>query len=245
MVQNAYNANKGKRPNSNGLNRPNSPVMAIMSKQEINPEYLSEHILCTQMPSLMNNPGNHYFKKLIEEYLTEPKKGRVEKIYDFLKTQGINFVAQNPLTQKWYISDKATAFEKISSALQNYESAGDDISTTSTVSAEIVDSDTEALEQVQIKNISQIPVQIEAEKLLRSAKNKREKKWYEQFIALCEYKKEHKNCKVPRIFLYNKLANWVKVQREEYKVYQKGEHSCMTPERIAMLDQLGFHWSRA
>lgn len=55
---------------------------------------------------------------------------------------------------------------------------------------------------------------------------------------------ENGNCIVPRGYpLDPRLANWVATQRKEYKLLQDGKQSNMTPERIGLLEDLGFAWN--
>jgi ferredoxin-thioredoxin reductase catalytic subunit len=62
--------------------------------------------------------------------------------------------------------------------------------------------------------------------------------WQEMFEALIEYKKEHGDCNVPARLLKNKqLANWVTVQRKNYKKGQIDE------DRIRLLEVIGFVWN--
>jgi len=62
--------------------------------------------------------------------------------------------------------------------------------------------------------------------------------WQEMFEALIEYKKEHGDCNVPARLLKNKqLANWVTVQRKNYKKGQIDE------DKIKRLDDIGFVWN--
>ena len=62
--------------------------------------------------------------------------------------------------------------------------------------------------------------------------------WYEKYLLLKEYKKEHGNCLAPARFVYNdvKLGQWVKDQR---RLYKKGT---LSTNRREMLDALGFSW---
>ena len=43
----------------------------------------------------------------------------------------------------------------------------------------------------------------------------------------------------------DKLRRWMADQRAEYKLYQKGEKSSMTEEKIARLQRIGFDWDTA
>ena len=62
--------------------------------------------------------------------------------------------------------------------------------------------------------------------------------WYEKYLLLEQYKKEHGNCIVPHLFVYDdvKLGHWVHEQRKSYK---KGT---LSTNRREMLDALGFSW---
>ena len=67
--------------------------------------------------------------------------------------------------------------------------------------------------------------------------------WDERYEELRDYRVEHGHCTVP--FSYSQkplLASWVKRQRYQYKCKMRGEHSHLTDERQAMLDDLGFVW---
>jgi len=62
--------------------------------------------------------------------------------------------------------------------------------------------------------------------------------WYEKYLLLEQYKKEHGNCLVPLSFTYGeiRLGIWVSAQRQFYK---KGK---LSANRREMLDELGFSW---
>ena len=62
--------------------------------------------------------------------------------------------------------------------------------------------------------------------------------WYEKYLLLEEYKKEHGNCFVPQSYCIGeaKLGVWVNNQRDLYK---KGK---LSSSRREMLDALGFSW---
>ena len=40
-----------------------------------------------------------------------------------------------------------------------------------------------------------------------------------------------------------KLGQWIKCQRYQMKLFQKGSPSCLTRDRIRQLDSIGFTWS--
>ena len=62
--------------------------------------------------------------------------------------------------------------------------------------------------------------------------------WYEKYLLLKEYKKEHGNCLVPSSFVYGgvNLGHWVAHQR---RFYNKGK---LSQNRREMVDALGFSW---
>jgi hypothetical protein len=67
--------------------------------------------------------------------------------------------------------------------------------------------------------------------------------WDERYEELRHYKVEHGNCNVPFSYTENPLlAKWVKRQRYQYKCRMRGEHSHLTDDRQAMLDEIGFVW---
>merc|ERR1719245_140685 len=61
---------------------------------------------------------------------------------------------------------------------------------------------------------------------------------------LKKFKEDHGNCDVPRSGYHQaRLSNWVRKQRRQYALQQKGEQSNLTHEKIAELDALGFIWT--
>jgi hypothetical protein len=68
--------------------------------------------------------------------------------------------------------------------------------------------------------------------------------WDSRFNELLEYKKKFGDCKVPQHYKDNKaLGKWVAKQREQYKLYKRGEHSFLTADRLEKLQGIGFVWS--
>jgi hypothetical protein len=62
--------------------------------------------------------------------------------------------------------------------------------------------------------------------------------WEEHFSELADYHKTHGHCVVPSFYSENtKLGNWVKTQRQQYKI------SAMTLSRIQKLESMGFEWN--
>eukprot|EP00550_Attheya_septentrionalis_P001317 CAMPEP_0198286796 /NCGR_PEP_ID=MMETSP1449-20131203/5767_1 /TAXON_ID=420275 /ORGANISM="Attheya septentrionalis, Strain CCMP2084" /LENGTH=300 /DNA_ID=CAMNT_0043984603 /DNA_START=342 /DNA_END=1244 /DNA_ORIENTATION=- len=67
--------------------------------------------------------------------------------------------------------------------------------------------------------------------------------WLERLKELREYKERHGDCLVPKRYAPNQtLGNWVNKQRQLYRKYQKGESSSMSPERVWVLEEMGFVW---
>lgn len=68
-------------------------------------------------------------------------------------------------------------------------------------------------------------------------------KWMARFLELAEFKKKYGHTKVPHNFPDSpKLAEWQKFQRQQRKLFIKGKHSQLTPERVVMLEKIGFVW---
>jgi hypothetical protein len=69
-------------------------------------------------------------------------------------------------------------------------------------------------------------------------------KWDNQFRLLQQYKSVKGNCDVPRSHKVGgvTLGIWVDTQRHQYKLFQKGQHSQLTDERIQQLNSLDFAW---
>lgn len=68
-------------------------------------------------------------------------------------------------------------------------------------------------------------------------------KWRNRWNELMAYYVEQGHGNVPHNYLTNpELANWVKNQRRQYKLFQEGKQSHMTHERIDALNSLGFAW---
>jgi Helicase associated domain len=68
-------------------------------------------------------------------------------------------------------------------------------------------------------------------------------KWMEHWYMLKAFKEKNGNCQVPTLFGDNpKLGRWTHTQRHQRRLLDSGRKSCMTTERIELLDQLGFTW---
>jgi Helicase associated domain len=67
--------------------------------------------------------------------------------------------------------------------------------------------------------------------------------WEERLQDLLHFKSTHGHCVVPSNYEPNpQLAVWTKRQRRQFKMYQEGSASSMTPDRIAKLEKVGFVW---
>lgn len=66
--------------------------------------------------------------------------------------------------------------------------------------------------------------------------------WREKLYCLTVFRKEAGNCNVPSNYKDKKLATWVKCQRRQYKLYCDGKPSAMNPDRIKVLETIGFEW---
>ncbi|KAK1743759.1 helicase-associated domain-containing protein [Skeletonema marinoi] len=69
-----------------------------------------------------------------------------------------------------------------------------------------------------------------------------DEKWNTRYDDLIEYKRVNGHCNVPYDYQANKLANWVKKQRAEYKKFFADNKTSMTQDKITRLDSLGFQW---
>jgi len=68
-------------------------------------------------------------------------------------------------------------------------------------------------------------------------------KWHEHFQDLVDFKKIHNHTLVPHTFPINPaLGRWVKRQRYQHKQLQQGKESTMIPERLELLESIGFVW---
>ncbi|GAX27788.1 hypothetical protein FisN_13Hh106 [Fistulifera solaris] len=66
--------------------------------------------------------------------------------------------------------------------------------------------------------------------------------WREKLYGLTVFRQEIGNCNVPSNYKDKKLATWVKCQRRQYKLYCDGKPSAMNPDRIKVLESVGFEW---
>jgi len=70
--------------------------------------------------------------------------------------------------------------------------------------------------------------------------------WMQRLEDLKAFKEQHGHCFVPRKYPENQaLSYWVERQRQDYRNIGRGKPSKMAGERIAILEQVGFHWNGA
>ena len=68
--------------------------------------------------------------------------------------------------------------------------------------------------------------------------------WDDQHKALCAYRRQFGNCRVPARFGSDpKLGRWVMTQRRQFTLLMQGLPSALTAERILKLEDIGFTWS--
>mmetsp|Transcript_2870 Transcript_2870/g.6166 ORF Transcript_2870/g.6166 Transcript_2870/m.6166 type:complete len:361 (+) Transcript_2870:1-1083(+) len=71
----------------------------------------------------------------------------------------------------------------------------------------------------------------------------REARWIDRYNELVQFQKDHGHCRVPHGYTKNrKLAWWVMNQRAQFSHLKAGKKTWLTPERIQMLDDIGFVW---
>jgi len=64
-----------------------------------------------------------------------------------------------------------------------------------------------------------------------------------KIVDLAEFQERYGDCLVPKRFPENQpLSNFVDKQRRLYRAYLRNETSSLTPERIEMLNKIGFVW---
>jgi hypothetical protein len=73
--------------------------------------------------------------------------------------------------------------------------------------------------------------------------------WMERINELQDYAEKFGSCDISTGYQNSyspkspKLASWVKCQRRQYKMYEEGKPSNMTPQRISALENIaGFEW---
>lgn len=70
------------------------------------------------------------------------------------------------------------------------------------------------------------------------------KTWDERLEELKAFKEIHGHANVPTISKENpSLGHWVHDQRKQYRLFQENKQTAMTPERIRLLEDVGFKWA--
>jgi hypothetical protein len=68
-------------------------------------------------------------------------------------------------------------------------------------------------------------------------------KWMQRLNELRQYKEQFGDCLVPRNYeAAPGLGSWIHNQRTQYKLFKAGIHSRITPERVELLESVGFVW---
>jgi hypothetical protein len=67
--------------------------------------------------------------------------------------------------------------------------------------------------------------------------------WSERLGQLCAFQVQFGHCRVPAKYSANpKLGEWVRYQRNLYRLYHEEKPTSMTAERFQQLDAIGFDW---
>ena len=75
------------------------------------------------------------------------------------------------------------------------------------------------------------------------AKRKGMTTWNTKYEEMLSYRRKHGDCLVPTKYLKNlALGRWVSTQREQYRLLKEGKPTKMTPDKIALLESVGFVW---
>jgi hypothetical protein len=77
----------------------------------------------------------------------------------------------------------------------------------------------------------------------RRVRKYKEDQWNIRYEELLQFRKEEGHVMVPHSYPKNqKLAQWVKRQRYQYRLKQTGKHCTLSPAREHMLNEAGFVW---
>lgn len=72
---------------------------------------------------------------------------------------------------------------------------------------------------------------------------KHDEKWNEMFYKLQDFRQVHNHCLIPQKYPQDvKLGRWVHYQRVEFGLYTNRGQGKITPERIDLLEKVGFEW---
>ncbi len=69
----------------------------------------------------------------------------------------------------------------------------------------------------------------------------RDDKWAINYEKLVKYKEEHGTTQVPtKNYPDKNFAHWIATQRYDYKMFKENKKTCLTPERLGLLREVGF-----
>jgi len=72
----------------------------------------------------------------------------------------------------------------------------------------------------------------------------KEGRWMMRYEDLKRFRKEHGHCRVPHGYTeHRKLSWWVMNQRAQYQLLKQGKKTWLTPERVELLNGIGFEWN--
>jgi hypothetical protein len=91
--------------------------------------------------------------------------------------------------------------------------------------------------------LSSSPIAVEDSKSSSKFRRYQDDQWNERFQELLDFKQATGHCLVHHEFEPSqKLAQWVKRQRDQFKLKQSGKHSTLTDSRQMELEDSGFVW---
>jgi len=103
-----------------------------------------------------------------------------------------------------------------------------------------------------MKEVREIKHQQHVDEISRKKTKSSEELWNLRYAELLRFKKEYHHCCVPKSHQmpgsespYKKLSRWVRGQRQNYAFLKDGKPNCLTPERMHLLDSVGFKWNMA
>mmetsp|Transcript_5649 Transcript_5649/g.13316 ORF Transcript_5649/g.13316 Transcript_5649/m.13316 type:complete len:384 (+) Transcript_5649:55-1206(+) len=118
------------------------------------------------------------------------------------------------------------------------------VSTESSLSASSPSSKLDVQPVSNVSNAEQQDDDLDSQPPAAKRAKHKDVRWLSNLEQLKEYKEKHGDCVVPRGFSGNpKLASWVAEQRKQRKLLIDGKQSSMIPDRIRLLDEIGFVWN--
>lgn len=67
--------------------------------------------------------------------------------------------------------------------------------------------------------------------------------WHERYQSLEVFQLTYGHANVPSNFQDSSLSNWIKNQRKQYRSHAIGSKTTMDPERVGLLNAIGFNWN--